>query len=135
MPKFAFRLISTSTALVCMAAGFAAEAHAATNSNGVIGALQKKYVVTETTPDREQITKDGTTMAMKCAGVYSMPSSVMITPDNKVVDGKVQSPAMMTRLTWTKFGSHVLQTGDKVYITKIENKSERVAMTCCGLLC
>ncbi len=92
--------------------------------SGVVSALEKKYVVTETTPDFAQITKDGTTMAMKCPGVYSAPTSMMVKPETKVVDGKVQAPAVLTRMTWTKMGAHVLQTGDKVYITKMEGKSE-----------
>jgi hypothetical protein len=49
---------------------------------------------------------------------------MMIVPDNKVSDGKVQSPSMFAKMTWTKMGSHVLQTGDKVYITKMERKDE-----------
>ena len=94
-------------------------------ATGVVEALEKKYVVTQTTPDFAQITKDGTTMAMKCAGVYSFPTTMtMIKPDNKVIDGKVQTPGMFVRATWTKMGAHVLQTGDKVYVTKIESKSE-----------
>ncbi len=92
---------------------------------GVVDALEKKYVVTQTTPDFAQITKDGTTMALKCAGVYSFPTTMtMVKPDNKVVDGKVQTPGMFVRTTWTKMGAHVLQAGEKVYITKIESKSE-----------
>lgn len=117
--------ISAFVAILGLAAIPAAHAWAPGNSSGVIAVLQKKYVVTETTPDHEQVTKDGTTMAMKCAGVYSMPTSnIMVVPDNKVNDGKVQSPNMMARLTWTKMGAHVLQSGDKVYITKIDTKSD-----------
>lgn len=97
---------------------------AAAASNGVVEALQKKYLVTETTPDHEQVTKDGVTMSLKCAGVYSLPTSNLIVPDNKVADGKIQPPSMFARMTWTNMGSHVLQTGDKVYITKIDKKGE-----------
>jgi len=94
------------------------------DSSGVLSVLQKKYLVTETTPDREQITKNGTTMAMKSAGIYTLPSSDLVVPDTKVSNGKVQSPSMFVRLTWTKIGAHVLQVGDKVYITKIDSKNE-----------
>lgn len=93
-------------------------------STGLVEALEKKYVVTETTSDAAQITKDGTTMSMKCAGVYSIPSNLMMKPDNKVVDGKMQAPGTIAKYTLVKMGAHVLQTGDKVYITKIESKSE-----------
>ncbi len=124
MDKFV-RLFRCSVApLACMVWLPALAAGSSGSSSGVISALEKKYVVTGTTPDFEQITKDGTTMAMKCAGVYSIPSNLMIKPDNKVVDGKIQTPGMMVRVMWTKSGAHVLQTGDKVYITKMENKTE-----------
>ena len=93
-------------------------------SVGVVEALEKKYVITQTTSDAAQITKDGTTMSMKCAGVYSVPSSMVMKPDNKVVDGKVQAPGGLAKYTMTTMGAHVLQTGDRVYITKIEGKTE-----------
>ncbi len=124
MPKLLQPLLLTSAILICAATFSAQSAAAADSSSGVLGALQKKYLVTETTPDHEQITKDGTTMSLKCAGVYSLPSSIMIVPDNKVSDGKIQPPSMFAKMTWTKIGSHVLQTGDKVYITKMERKDE-----------
>ncbi|MFZ0664065.1 MAG: hypothetical protein WAM66_15355 [Acidobacteriaceae bacterium] len=89
----------------------------------MVEALQRKYVVTQTTPDSEQITKDGTTMVLQCAGIYSLPSSEIIEPENTVTNGVVKTPSMFARLTLTKMGSHVLQNGDKVYITKIESKS------------
>jgi hypothetical protein len=92
---------------------------AAATSNGVVEALQKKYLVTATTPDHEQVTIDGTTMSMKCAGIYSLPTLSLVVPDNKVTDGKIQPPSVFLRN-----GSHVLQTGDKVYITKIDRKDE-----------
>lgn len=110
--------------LVLLAAASGTRAWADHPPTGVVEALQRKYLVTQTTPDSAQITKDGTTMSMKCAGIYSLPSSSMMEPDNKVVDGKVQQPSMFTRLTLTKMGTHVLQSGDKVYITKIESKGD-----------
>lgn len=97
---------------------------ASADSSGVVSALEKKYVVTETTPDRDQVTKNGTTMSMKSAGIYSLPTSDLVVPDNKVTEGKIQSPSMFVKLTWTKMGSHVLQSGEKVYITKIGSKND-----------
>jgi hypothetical protein len=94
------------------------------SSSGVVSAIEKKYVVTETTADNEQITKDGTTMAMKTAGVYSLPSSAFMKPENKVVDGKVQKFNVFQSAMLTKSGAHVLQNGDKVYITKLESKND-----------
>lgn len=113
----------SSTALLLLTAAYTASARGAAPDSGVVEALQKKYTVTHTTPDGEQITKDGATMVLKCAGVYSLPTSVLIEPDNTVTDGSIKTPSMFTRMTWTKMGSHVLQTGDKVYITKIESKN------------
>ena len=95
-------------------------------SSGVVAAIEKKYVVTEVSADHDQITKDGTTMSLKCAGVYSMPTNEMLTtpPDNAVAEGKIKSPNMMVKYTLEKLGAHVLQTGEKVYITKIEDKTD-----------
>jgi hypothetical protein len=95
-------------------------------SSGVVAAIEKKYVVTEVSADHTQITKDGTTMNLKCAGVYSLPTNDIVStpPDNAVNDGKIKSPNMMVKITLEKFGAHVLQTGDKVYITKIEDKTD-----------
>ena len=128
MRRFSRIVLPASTALVGTALAFTALALPAAASDkasvGVVEALEKKYAITQTTTDAAQITKDGTTMSMKCAGVYSVPSSMMMKPDNKVVDGKVQAPGTLARYTLVKMGAHVLQTGDKVYITKIEGKSE-----------
>jgi hypothetical protein len=95
-------------------------------ANGVVAAIEKKYVVTEVSANHDQITKDGTTMALKCAGVYSLPTNGMVTtpPDNSVSDGKIKAPNMMVKYTLEKIGAHVLQTGDKVYITRIEDKTD-----------
>jgi len=91
--------------------------------SGVVEALQKKYMVTQLTPDNQQVTKDGTTMVMKCAGVYTLPSTAMMEPDNAVQNGALKGASMFVKMTYVKFGTHVLQTGEKVYITKIESKS------------
>ncbi len=95
-------------------------------SSGVVAAIEKKYVVTEVSADHTQITKDGTTMSLKCAGVYSLPTNDVLStpPDNAVNDGKIKPLNMFTKITLEKFGAHVLQSGDKVYITKIEDKTD-----------
>jgi hypothetical protein len=95
-------------------------------SSGVVAAIEKKYVVTEVSANHDQITKDGTTMSLKCAGVYSLPTNGIVTtpPDNSVADGKIKSPNMVVKYSLEKIGAHVLQTGDKVYITKIEDKTD-----------
>src|ERR1700761_8171686 len=92
----------------------------------LVTAVQRKYVVTEMSADHDQVTKDGTTMSLKCAGVYSLPTSGIITtpPDNTVLDGRIKSPNMMVKYTLEGLGAHVLQTGDKVYITRIIDRSD-----------
>jgi hypothetical protein len=110
--------------LVLAGALIAPAARAQNAAGGVLPVLEKKYQITELTADRKQITRNGTTMSMRTAGAYSLPATYMVVPDNKVSDGKVQSPSMLVRMTWVKMGSHVLQPGDKVYITKIDSKDE-----------
>ncbi len=123
MPKL--RIFLSASIVVC-AAFLPAISPAATakTATGVVTALQQKYQITETSTDSEQITKDGTTMVMKTAGIYSFPSSTYMKPDNHVIDGKIKSPSFFIKATWEKMGAHVLQTGDKVYITKMDSKSE-----------
>jgi hypothetical protein len=93
---------------------------------GVVAAIEKKYVVTEVSANHDQITKDGTTMSLKTAGVYSLPTNGIVTtpPDNTVADGKIKSPNMVVKYSLEKLGAHVLQSGEKVYITKIEDKTD-----------
>jgi hypothetical protein len=96
-------------------------------SSGVVEVIQKKYLVTEFSADHNQVTKDGTTMALKCAGVYSLPvglTQMSAPPDNQVSDGKLKSQNFMVKSILEKLGAHVLQTGDKIYITKIDTKDD-----------
>jgi hypothetical protein len=94
--------------------------------NDIVGAVERKYVVTEMSANHDQVTKDGTTMTLKCAGIYSLPTSGIVTtpPDNTVLDGRIKSPNVMVKYTLEGLGAHVLQTGDKVYITRIEDRSD-----------
>jgi hypothetical protein len=114
--------ISISAALLCM---LLSSAHA-WGSSGVVEAIQKKYLVTEVSANHDQIVKDGTTMSLRSAGVYSLPTSGIVTtpPDNTVSDGKIKSPNMMVKYTLESLGAHVLQSGEKVHITKIEDKTD-----------
>ena len=118
-----FRSCVFSSAALLVAGFLAAvNAWAAQPASGIVEALQRKYEVTQTTSDYEQVTKDGTTMVMKCAGIYSLPDTSMMLPENTILDGSIKSASMFTRMALDKMGSHVLQSGDKVYITKIESK-------------
>ena len=123
MRGLAFRIVFALGGLCCLPMG-AVAATDADASKGVVAAIEKKYAVTQTTPDFAQITKDGTTMEMKCVGVYSIPTNLMVKPENKVQEGKLQTPGSITRMLWTSSGAHILQAGDKVVITKIDSKSE-----------
>jgi hypothetical protein len=112
------------TVAMLMAALAQPMAWAQTANNGILPTLQQKYQITEFTADGKQITRNGTTMNMKVAGVYTLPTSLVVVPDTKVNDGKLQSPSMLVKVTWVKMGTHVLQAGEKVYVTKIDSKEE-----------
>ena len=92
--------------------------------NGVVAALENKYVITEMTPDHAEVTKDGTIMVVKRGGIYSDPvSQSFATINNNVVDGKIQ-PLSGTGLFNYSKSDRILHSGDKVYILKIESKPE-----------
>jgi hypothetical protein len=120
MPELLRSAVKASVTLGCLALLPAVYAIA---GSGVVDAIQKKYVVTGLSTDHSQVTKDGTTMAMKCAGVYSLPASIP-PPDTSVVDGKIKPMNLFYKGMLEKMGAHVLQTGEKVYITKIESKDD-----------
>ncbi len=120
-------LRSAAKALIALGCLTLLQATNAAASSGVVGAIQKKYLVTEFSTDHNQVTKDGTTMDLKCAGVYSLPvnlTQMSAPPDNQVSDGKLKSQNFMVKSILEKLGAHVLQTGDKVYITKIDSKDD-----------
>jgi hypothetical protein len=98
-------------------------------ASGVVAAIERKYVITEVSANRDQVTKDGTTMSLRTAGIYSLPTNGIVStpPDNVVLEGRIKSPNMMVKYTLEKFGAHVLQSGEKVYITRIEDKSDQKA--------
>lgn len=94
------------------------------STDGVVAVLTKKYTLTETTYDKSQITHDGTKLSMKQAGVYSGPAKSFVTWNNNVQDGKVQKQNIFMSSGCSKAHCHVLQTDEKVYITKIESKDD-----------
>ena len=118
MPLSIRSLVASSLVLSCL--GFSASI---ARADSVLGAIQKKYVVTELSLDHEQITKDGTVMELKSAGVYSMPVGIR-SPELIVADGKIQPPGRGTKMGLEMMGAKVLQSGDKVYITKIDTKED-----------
>jgi hypothetical protein len=92
--------------------------------NGVVAALERKYVITEMTPDHAEVTKDGTIMVVKRGGLYSDPvSRSLATINNNVVDGKIQ-PLTGTGLWNYSKSDRILHNGDRVYVLKIETKPD-----------
>jgi hypothetical protein len=94
------------------------------STEGVVSVLLKKYTLTETTGDKSQITHDGTSLSLKQAGVYSTPAKGFLTLNSTVVDGRVQKQNFFVSSSCSKSHCHVLQSGEKVYVTKIESKDE-----------
>ncbi len=97
---------------------------AAGSSDGVVGVLQKKYTVTDMTADKSQITHDGVQLSLKQAGIYSLPCKNFVVLDNKVEEGRVAKQNIFVSASFTKMHGHVLQSGEKVYVTKIESKPD-----------
>ena len=94
------------------------------STDGVVGVLLKKYPLTETTMDKTQITHDGVQLSLKQAGVYTTPAKSFLRLDNKVQDGRVQKQNFFVSASCAKSHCHVLQSGEKVYVTKIESVSD-----------
>ncbi len=117
-------LIASLLTAVLMFPARPARAASAGSTDGVVSVLLKKYTLTETTMDKAQITHDGTQLSLKQAGVYSFPSKGFISVDNKVIDGKVQKQNFLISAGCSKQHCHVLQSGEKVYVTKIESKND-----------
>ena len=67
-------LTSRSSALLCFTLLLLSSLNALA-ANGVVAAIQQKYVITEVSANHDQITKDGTPMSLKSAGVYSLPTA------------------------------------------------------------
>lgn len=131
----------TVSALLISASSSAPFAFASAGStDGVVSVLLKKYKLTETTADKSQITRDGTELSLKQSGVYSfalkqpkisgLSFRSLADPrlygqvDNKVVDGQVQKQSSALSVNCSTTHCHVFQTGDKVYVTKIESKND-----------
>lgn len=112
-------------ALVC--AALLTPLHA-TADTGPLQALESKYKITQTTVDRTQIADPGIVMEIVAHGINALPWGGIVTFDNPIVDGKVkQRSAGIGMLTMSLHGTsnvHILQPGDKVYITKMETKQE-----------
>ena len=117
--------------LVLFTVTSASIAVAATDQDDLVSALKLKYPITETTPDRSQISQPGIVMRIVKNGISAQPWDAFITFDNPIADGAVQHHSRWVELeqsTQAKLGQSknvlALKPGDTVYITKIESKSE-----------
>jgi hypothetical protein len=108
-------------ACIALGCAFLLPARAATPPGGIVAALEKKYSVTDMTPDRQQVAREGAVMALRSGGVYSEPAD-RFAPDNKVADGKVLASGV-AKFFYSKT-THILQPGERIYLTKIETKPE-----------
>jgi hypothetical protein len=132
---------------ILLAAACGSIAWAAANQDGVVSALKAKYALTQTTLDRTQISQPGTVMQILKTGINAQPWDTPVTFENPVVDGVVQQRSLwvsMAKTTEAKLGKGkdllILKPGDKVYITKIESKTEfrddqlKIAILSCDAL-
>ena len=129
-----------SVSAFCALAASTAFAFDKGSTDGVVGVLIKKYPLTATTPDHSQITHDGVQLSLKQAGVYSFALKqpkfstfslkTAMDPrnfgmvDNKVSDGQVEKQNSLVSGGCSSGNCHVFQTGEKVYVTKIESKND-----------
>jgi hypothetical protein len=108
-----------------------AAAFADSEPDGLVIALKNKYPVTQTSPDRTQIAQPGIVMQVVKGGINARPWDSMMSFDNLIVDGAVQQRSRwieLTKTTEARLGQGkdllILQPGEKVYISKIESKTE-----------
>ncbi len=109
-------------AIATLGAGFVPVAHA--QDSGLVKALQAKYKLTTMNFDDSKVTGPGTVMDVAVSGINAQPVGTMfaIGNENKVVDGKVQQPSKFMQMMKSKT-MQLLNSGDKVYITKYEAKT------------
>jgi hypothetical protein len=106
-------------------------AMADTDQDGLVSVLKTKYPITETSPDHTQIAQAGVVMRIVKSGISAHPWESLMNFDNLIIDGAVQQRSRWVELTKTteaRLGQGknllMLKPGDKVYITRIEAKTE-----------
>jgi hypothetical protein len=92
----------------------------AAGQDNLLGVLKKKYTITQITTTGE-IANPGVVMTVQANGINAEPYPTMITFENPVVDGAVQQRSKFTSLIKSS-NLHILQPGERVYITKINTK-------------
>jgi hypothetical protein len=94
----------------------------ASGQDNLLGVLKKKYTITQITTTGE-IANPGVVMTVQANGINAEPYPTMITFENPVVDGAVQQRSKFTGLVKSQ-NLHILQPGERVYITKINSKTD-----------
>jgi hypothetical protein len=117
--------------LVLVALVYGSAALADTDQDGLLSTLKTKYPITQTSPDRSQIAQGGIVMHVVKNGISARPWDSLMNFDNPIVDGAVQQRSRwveLTQSTEARLGQGknllFLKPGDKVYITRIEAKTE-----------
>jgi hypothetical protein len=94
----------------------------ANGQDNLLGVLRKKYPLTQITTTGE-IANPGVVMTLQANGINAEPYPTMITFENPVVDGAVQQRSKFTGLIKST-NLHILHPGDRVYITKLNAKTD-----------
>lgn len=96
--------------------------HAAVAQDDLVTALKKKYRLTEINM-QGVAANPGTVLTIEADGINAEPYPTMITFENPVVDGQVKQRSKGLGLLKSS-NLQILQPGQKVYITKINEGSE-----------
>ncbi len=127
-----FRLTTSQIAATLLCLGALLVPRMSFSQEGPLAALQKKYPITQTTLDRDQIADPGIVMEVEAHGINAQPWGGLLTFDNPIVDGKVQQrSSAISGLRMLGAGMknlHILEPGEKVYVTKIEVKGDTLRM-------
>jgi len=125
------QLISLGLLSLWVAASGSIPLAAATGQDGMVSALKIKYPITQTSPDHTQIAQQGIVMHIVKNGINARPWDSLMSFDNLIVDGAVQQRSRwigFTQTTEARLGQGknllILQPGNKVFISKIESRSE-----------
>lgn len=96
------------------------------NNNQLEEALRAKYEFAKTGMDRVRITKPGTVLVVMKEGISGDLSKDLSYLDNNVIDGEISQRGGFMASMQGKKTSRVLKAGDKVFVYKIEVKSDAV---------
>ncbi len=116
-----FLLILPVVLMLCAGQSANASDHSALQE-----ALQSKYQFTKTGLDRIRITQPGTVLVIQKEGISGDLASDMTFLNNKIQNGQVAQAGGFGAFMQGKMTSRDLKVGDKVYLFKVEVKSDYV---------